>query len=215
MIAILYYLHDIPKYKHIKTKLNFCAHEMVNILQNASQNRDAAHKKITVSDIQNALAGAYMSIFPGKTMYTTSAHTLPRGQGPFAVLHCVRGLGGGKASVLWQRAVYTVDYSDSPSIIVVVNGHWSGRILVAASASADMSAIYPDLKIQNGEIKIIVECTIMGGYNFTDGRLGDDVSPREAFGLLILTPKNRRGCYFNTVAIFTPNPGLFDKTAPT
>jgi hypothetical protein len=199
--------------------MNFCAHEMANILQNASQNRDIDHRKITVDDIKNAMAAAYMSIFPGKTMYPISAHVLPRGIGPFAALYCVKGLGGGRACVLWRRAIYTVDSCCNPSKITVVDCCLTARTLVTASTNANASDICPGLKIENGEIKIIVECTIFYNhkdqiYKFTDGRWCKDVPPSKAFGFSILTPADKNSCYFNSIVIFTPKPGLFSETAP-
>jgi hypothetical protein len=55
-------------------------------------------------------------------------------------------------------------------------------------------------------------------YGFVDGRSCKDVSPREAFGFYIISPKGHGGTYdktyFNAVVIFTPKPGLFNETPP-
>jgi hypothetical protein len=50
---------------------------MANILQNISQNRE--NKKITKDDVKYAVAAAYLSIYPGKTMYTISNNRNPFG----------------------------------------------------------------------------------------------------------------------------------------
>jgi hypothetical protein len=51
-------------------------------------------------------------------------------------------------------------------------------------------------------------------FKLTDNRTWSKISPREAFGFLILTPKAQGGeFYFTSIVIFTPKPGLFDKNA--
>ncbi len=92
------------------------------------------------------------------------------------------------------------------------------------------SKIYPTLKINPNETKIIIEYNVhysqSSGCGFTDGRRTLKVSPSEAFGLRLykLSPPAIRGSqtgqgpndeiYFHSVVIFTPKPDLFTKTAP-
>jgi Flp pilus assembly protein TadG len=220
LITIIYYVHDLPKCVRIQERMEFVAHEMVNMLQNCSQNR--GDKKITKNDIKHAVAGAYLTVFPGKTMYTTSDRTAPLGYVSHGHVYAVRGNGNGTASVLWCIRFHNAYDCPSPSQIVL-DLPWNS--LVKRLTNSIPSNIYPDLKIQGTELKIIVECTFhyirvpTCGYKFTDGRLCADVSSKTAFGFLILTPPGisdsiRGGSYFHSVVIFTPKSGLFDGIAP-
>jgi hypothetical protein len=91
------------------------------------------------------------------------------------------------------------------------------RTLTRDGTNVAASIIHPNLKIKDGEIKVIIECAIFKytGFDYIDGRLSKNVSPREAFGFWMLSPKPIYVCYFNTVVIFTPKPGLFDDNGPT
>jgi Flp pilus assembly protein TadG len=215
LIAIIYYLHDISKYKRMQAKMNLCTHEVANILQNISQGRIG--KKITKNDIRYALAGAYLTVFPGKSMYTTLDRTAPMGYVSQGQLYCVRGNANGTANVLWCVRFHNA--YDCPSPLTIVLGSVAWESLVKNEAGAIPSVIYPELKIQSGETKIIVECAfhyyrdIKPGYKFTDGRYCQNVSSGDAFGFYALNLQ-KQGAFFRTVVIFTPKPGLFDATAP-
>jgi hypothetical protein len=205
-------MHDIPKYARMNSKMEFVAHEMVGILQNVSQNR--ANKKITLTDIKHAMFAAYLSIYPGVTMHGTASYHLPLGHFPHGWIYYVTGLAKGNASVVW----YVAFYSDGGTIfcdIPSTNQH-SGSI-IKCEQDVNPSEIYKDLTIKEGEVKVLIECSLYhhSGLIRTDGR---GCSPREAFGFWMLTPKlqSQNDCgYFNTVVIFTPKPGLFDATGPT
>jgi hypothetical protein len=81
------------------------------------------------------------------------------------------------------------------------------------------SAICPELSIKPGETKIIIENCIYflraSYFRLVDGRTWANISSREAFGFLLLTPKVQGDVfYFDSIVIFTPKPGLFDETPP-
>jgi hypothetical protein len=93
--------------------------------------------------------------------------------------------------------------------------------VVAYLKDAVPSKIHPDLKINPNEMKIIFERALcyhnLNNWMFSDGRLCRNVSIKDAFGFYLLIPKSasaRRRDYFQTVVIFTPNPGLFDENVP-
>jgi hypothetical protein len=207
--------------------MKFVAHKMVSILQNVSQNRDASNRKITISDIKNAMAGAYLSFYPGKTMYATGVQRHLYAHFSHGHIACIKGVDGGKASVLWivqfhtggNKEGYAID-PESVECGVVSESlpyqHAAG--VTKYQGNALPSGIHKDLTIQKDEIKILVECILYfhENYNkYADGRT--PTSAREVFKFLCLVPKpNKPGGrgYFNSVVIFTPNPGLFDETAP-
>jgi hypothetical protein len=79
------------------------------------------------------------------------------------------------------------------------------------------SEIHPNLKIKEGEVKILVECCHCydtGNGLFSDGRPCRDIPVSKAFGLWVMTvnPSSSGGkAFFPSVVIFTPKPGLFDR----
>jgi hypothetical protein len=210
-------MHDVPKYARMQAKIEFVAHEMVGILQNVSQNR--SNKKITRTDIKYAVAAAYLSIYPGKTMYTTDPHAHPYGHFPIIWMYYVVGESDGNASIVWGIHAY-VDGTATTSISIsnLVSTHIYS--LVTYLQNANPSAIHPKLRINPGERKIILECAYcyhlgLSNFKFSDGRTCANVSSKKAFGFWALPIKpSKEAGYFNAVVIFTPKPGLFDDNGP-
>jgi hypothetical protein len=141
----------------------------------------------------------------------------------------VKGRGGGKADVLWQ-VMCSLQRGTSPDSIE----HFGSRTahtnsIIGYYTNVPASSIYNDLTINDGEIKILLEVSLIyfygkTDYGFSDGRSCRNVTPREAFGFWMLSPRHKTAydktldsgaTYFNTVVIFTPKPGLFDETLPT
>ncbi|MDR0581293.1 MAG: hypothetical protein LBG04_04255, partial [Holosporaceae bacterium] len=104
LIAILYYVHDIPKYARMKERMEFCAHCAVNMIQNVSQNRE--NKLITINDIKNACASAHLTVYRGNTVYDPNRKV----DGNVPWVHCfvyyIKGMSDEKASVLWLGTVW-------------------------------------------------------------------------------------------------------------
>lgn len=201
LIALLCYIHDLSKYALMKERMEFVAHLMVNMLQNISQRRQ--NKRITATDIKYAISATYLAVYRGTTMWPMALHCLPLGHAPFVVICCVKGLANEKASVMWYKSYYSVDhYPCTPASM------GDGDSPNTNATNVDQSIIYPGLKIKEGEIKIIVDCSILVSYS--------QYSLRETLGFLILNPTySGRNVVFNTVVIFTPSPGLFNETHPT
>jgi hypothetical protein len=213
LLTFMWYIHDISKMARMREKMKFVGHEMAGIFQNISQNRE--NKRITSDDIKRAVAAAYLSVYPGKTMYTTSYCTTPLGYASQGYLYCVKGLENEKASAVWCVRWHSANESSSPGAITLI---WrDSRSIVNMSSNVDPSEIYPDLRIRKGEIKILIEVAFHyyfapdSTYGFTDSRKCSKVAPKTAFGFFVLNPP---GKYFNTVVIFTPKPGLFGDAAP-
>jgi Flp pilus assembly protein TadG len=219
LILLVYYLHDIPRLKHLNSRMKFCAHCMANILQNVSQDRE--DKKITLSYLRNTVAAAYLSIFPGKTIYTTSKSHAPFGYVLSGQIYCVKGLDNGNVSVMWCYRWHAADNSPSPSTITIQT-YRDPRSLVNTGTNVSPPSIYPGLSIQSGQIKILVEVafhyypsSVGTKYYFTDGRSCASVPAKTALGFWVLSPTSKGSAvFFNTVVIFTPKPGLFDETEP-
>jgi hypothetical protein len=203
----------------MQAKMDFCAHCIINILQNVSQKRE--NKRITWNDLKFAIVSGFSTIYPGKTMFCTKASTHVYGHCPIAFVVCVKGVGGGKASVLWAMM-----YSAQNSLSIDANNNTGLRDNHANSAirclkDVHPSQIYNGLEIKEKEMKILVECNIIyisdAANFFTDGRCCGNVSFREAMGFFILNPNaatkwKANSTHFSRVMIFTPKPGLFDET---
>jgi hypothetical protein len=223
LVALMYYMHDLPKLARIHERMEFCAHCMVNLLQNCSQNRE--NRRITANDIRYAVAAAFLTIYPGMTMYETSARRFRYGHFPHYWIYYIVGESDGTASMAWSITGWT-DMGGgvvNPNRICVeyhINSSHS-KSTVTYGKKKNPSLIYPGLTIKPGEKKIILECALcyhddMGTqYGFTDGRLIANVPAKKAFGFWILPIKaTRSSVFFNKAVIFTPKPGLFSETPP-
>lgn len=194
------------------------AQQMANVIQNISQKR--TDKRITQTDLMYAFAVSHQTMYPGKTMYYSG-----KGHGifhlPLANIYCVKGIENGKASCLWRAGVWTnSDSVISPETLrhdVTQAGVSNSIINYKTNASA--SEIYPNLKINSGDIKVIVELFSEWSASYKDNVGNQKSSLREALGLHVATSRYRGSgnpyYFFNTVVIFTPKPGLFDETAPS
>jgi len=225
LIILLYYVHDLSKLKRYYDQMEFVGQQMVNILQNISQNRE--DKRIKELDIKHAASLAYSSIFPGKTKFLSKSKTSDLGYNPLGFIYCVQGNEDSTASVLWARRFHMADNDAFTPNTVAYGSTIMTRTNVKNLTNAAPSEIYPTLKIDPGDIKIIVECTIhysmWDKYYFTDGRNHSKVSPSEAFGLKLykLSPpqtrdgKSNDAIYFSSVVIFKPlNKEMFTTDPP-
>ena len=81
------------------------------------------------------------------------------------------------------------------------------------------SEIYSGLKINPGEVKIIVDSCLYRNSDRMTTLEGTFPSHKEAFGFYLLNPKHvdessKSHYFFHSVIIFTPKPGLFSETNP-
>ncbi len=218
LIILLYYVNDLSKLKRYYEQTEFVAHQMVNILQNISLNKE---EKIKREDFFRAASLAYLSAYPGKTMYYNGAGRYAHDLSHLPKMHIyyVEGVADGKVSGVWglrrhltngkiptewdESDMYSSTSTDTDSQIT-----WGTNL--------DASIMYPGLKIKKGDKKIIVECVFFcdkNGMSQNNYVASDSQSTcaRKAFRLLFVTPKARGlANYFNSVAIFTPQrPELF------
>jgi hypothetical protein len=185
------------------------------MLQNVSQNR--TNKKITSNDFRISIISACLTIYPGKTMYCISQnpYVFFYGHSPFCFLHCVKGVANGKVSFLWRVMLSTQNDLLPTSMKHFGTRTAHGCSIVGYGSNMSPSSIYKDLKISDGETKILVEFgniyfSETNAFAFTDGTRTENVPPRQAFGFLLMNPKdNGEYAYFNDVIIFTPKLGLF------
>ena len=223
LIITIYYINDLATLQRWHSQTQFVAYQMAQMIQSISQNR--ASKAITANDLRNIVAAAYLSIYPGTTMFSTSEVPWKSffGHNAMGFIWYVKGNDNGTASVIWGRRFHTADQAVNPSTISIDTS--LSRCNVKNLQNAAPSEIYPSLTMKPGDKKIIIECAIhysqYYSYYFTDGRPTADVSPAKAFGLYLLPltlRPTRTGdndaLYFHQTVIFSPNPYLFTDTAP-
>jgi hypothetical protein len=202
----------------MQAKMEFITHEIVGMIQNVSQGR--ANKKITLNDLRYCISAAFLSFYPGTTQFAKSPAVFKQPGFVHGKFFCVVGNNDGTASVPWaMQYQYGGDStigSISPGNVRIVGALDDSRYITRVGDNKELSEICPKLSIKPGETKIIIENFIFfiehTTYKLTDNRTWLGISPREAFGFLILTPKAQgREFYFTSIVIFTPKPGLFDK----
>ena len=233
LIILLFYINDLIRIKRYYSQTEFVAQQFVNIIQNISQKRgasDSTKLKISIPDIKYAASLAFLSMYPGKTMYIigTSGARHELSHAPRLNIFYVKGLPGGKASCKWLLR-FLGDYASTP-ITLSSKSNTAGENARSVNVPADAttpSDIYPTLKIGENEEKIIVEVNlvnashIMNANNYVETDKQATLA-KKAFNCRLVTPKPleteaaaTEGWYFSSVVIFTPKPGLFSETPPT
>ena len=215
LIILLFYIHDLVKIKRYYSQTEFVAQQMANIIQNIAKKRVAEGQAVAIRDVVRAAKLAYLSIYPGTTMYRNDPERkyfhVPR-----VFVYYVEGDGNGKASCKWGLWIHT-----RRSVV----GKWNYGTFTSSDANStvtmgenvDPSSIYPTLKI-NEKSKVIIETQLSWSSDnseYTDVNGKKANSAREAFGCFLVTPKlHKATAYFPSVVIFTPYGG-FSKTVIT
>ncbi|MBO4405119.1 MAG: hypothetical protein J5821_00130 [Alphaproteobacteria bacterium] len=211
LIILLFYINDLVKIKRYYSQTEFVAQQMANILQNLAKKRAAEGKTLGPDDLSHAASLAYLTIYPGTTMYSTAEGSLRHGltHCPFFTVYYVEGMSEGKAKCKWGTA-FTSTYNKTPPFRfyknITANQTWS--TVTYNSSGVDASTIYPTLKVEEGKPKIILETTLYWTENMADTNGKKVNSAREAFGLRFVNPKRLYNLYFHSVVIFSPNKGF-------
>jgi hypothetical protein len=211
LAALLYYVHDLPKYEHIRSKTKLCIHCAVNMLQNISQN--SKDKRVTMQDIKRISCAAFLPYFgPGTKQYQGGGGTASIPYGGVVRLRYLEGRSNGIPMVLWE-AVCTANTVSKPSDASYSDAAGS----IPYNRKTDM---YPGLSVHEGEARIILEI----GFTGTLEEIGNYGS-RRCWGLHALTPGYKklemthiggsREIWFHRAIIFSPKPNLFDDSTPS
>jgi len=202
LIILLFYINDLMRIKRYYAQTEFVAQQMANIIQNISQKR--SNKRIYLNDIRYAASLAFLSMFPGNTRWTTDNSACPYAPG----LHMayVASESDNKASVKWLKN-YTNYNGTTPSTY----GYLTGGPYSSIKSGTDVtpSSIYPTLKINKGESKILIDINLYSEPYWHDHK--------KVFGLYLVKPKTSfaPARLFDSVVIFTPKDGLFSTDPPT
>ncbi|MDR1334039.1 MAG: hypothetical protein LBJ71_02365, partial [Holosporaceae bacterium] len=220
MIAVLYYLHDIPRLKRTQTQMNFCAHCAVNMIQNISQKRE--NKKIILQDFKYIFGPALIPHFGGGIdQYRVGEVSLyKRGYLMDWMLAYLKGMSNGQVKVLW--IVFNSHMSYPGNMTITVRNDTEIRpYLPAGGQIVDANQILNGLSIDEGDYKAIFAFApaTSSGVILPNGKNALTTSWREKFRFLLFTPDtlNGRGTYsggskyaapFVTKVVFTPKSKL-------
>ena len=189
------------------------AQQMVNILQNISQNRK--DKTVKLTDFKYAYHLASLSMYPGTTMLHKNG-CLELGHYPKFKIAYIKGESDGTAS--WKWIVDFPGSADSPASRTARSSiKETFPSFTKRATKVPPSEIHPLLKITPGEDKIIVESSIIYQPGTKNPQGYEPKSANEVFNIKMykLTPQSSMPkyngyWYFFSNAIFTPESGLFD-----
>lgn len=214
LIILLYYINDLSKLKRYYDQTEFVAQQMVNILQNIAYTRLQEGNTISLLDIKRAASLAYLSIYPGTTMFTTKLgsnyHVF--NHKPRIYMYYVKNNSDGTASVPWRLWIHSGDQINPNDWSHGYLKTTSPQSLVTVATNVPPSSIYPNLKMDDGNPRIIVEVQIRWDKNDQKDANGKTAySAREVFKLFAVNVKSKhkdKADYFTSVVTFTPNDGF-------
>lgn len=209
-LALLYYMHDVPKLQSIQNRVRFGTMCGVNMFQNVTQNR--ADEKVSRADFLRITCMAEMPFIGGGVQHYSSTVS---GKSPIQIqsqftLFYVKGVSSTKARIYWGVTNNGCGYPGlRTSAGLITSGtpswQWVTVIKVPIGRDVDQSSIHEDLHIKAGEVAMIVDQAF-----FAAGTK----SAKKLFGFLVYNPQPPAGCQntlFHSVVIFAPKPGLFSE----
>ncbi|MDR2782037.1 MAG: hypothetical protein LBB21_06345 [Holosporaceae bacterium] len=184
------------------------------MLQNVSANR--ANKRITKSDIIRIACVAFLPHFGGGTLQYANGNIVKKYSSVMA-LFCIQGTGNNKGKMTWS--MYQSGISGVANGFGVFNSgkhnYWAEFAKgLTFGAEYDLDVIHKGLKIEAGEIKIVVNVAIYIDTRFRFSS-GVYIKPTPSlWGFFIFNPKtgslDNMQEYFHCNVVFTPRPGLFE-----
>jgi hypothetical protein len=199
LVTILYFALDAPKHSLMKSRMKNSAYFSASMIQNISQNR--ADKRVTKKDLAFIITSSLMNIFHGLKQFNLIDSSINHCFG-LSYIYYVKGLPNGKASVLWVWDSGSM--ISTPTRSTGIGYGDNGYSIVRYKTNVNPQEIHKDLVINEEEIKIIIDIMLCSR---NDRKLG--------FYLLEPKGSTQAFCFFNTVTIFKPKPGLFSETPPS
>ncbi|MDR1235732.1 MAG: hypothetical protein LBJ96_01875 [Holosporaceae bacterium] len=221
MIAVIYYLHDVPKLKRTQNSMKFCAHCAVNMFQNISLGRP--NKRITLQDYKYISCSAFLPYYGGGTQQygglKLESYAIST---PQMSLCYLKGTGINKVKMIWAVVSNWGQPPPSRQIGTMRAGaSIHDHIMlprVYTDTEYDASYICEDLKINAGEVKMMVDVYLNASW-CPGGMFGKRRVSPGLWGLLVCSPEaeswgSNMGGWFHYKIIFTPKLGLFDEDLP-
>ncbi|MDR2780891.1 MAG: hypothetical protein LBB21_00285 [Holosporaceae bacterium] len=179
-------------------------------------------KLIGRADLGRIFSAASFVIYSGKTQFNLGGNRFKCGSFPLSYVFYVKGLGGGKASVIWM---WDSDMQgSSPYVGRVSKFANSSNVfatdrLVKYRVDEDASTICDGLKIAENQVKILIYYIPI----WTPGALwedGTDTNDYKKLLRLFVVPLSSVqesvlvGRYYSASIIFNSKPGLFNENGP-
>jgi len=215
LVILLFYINDLVRIKRMYSQTEFVGQQFANIIQNISHDN-----KITSNDIIHACCMAYLTIYPGTTMFYKGTG-FGLGHRPELFITYVVGNPDGTASCKWALHLFTNSAESPTKVSVGKETSQHKGSLVNFKQNVAPSIIYPSLKMNSTDKKIIVESAVLYQPGSKDSSGRQFNSSKDCFGYFLINPKPKTtmpqyNCewYYHSVNIFTPKVGLFTETAP-
>ena len=229
LIAILYFIMDAPLLRLYQLKLKNTAYFAANLIQNISDQRE--NKTISKKDLNQITICAFANLYRGLSIFNPN-----HSQYGHIYAYYVVGDDNDKATVKWVWD--SGEPGTNPNNPTGSNAYTSGtsinNSIVKFSSAAVANTIHKDLTIKKGEVKIILDVSIIipmaATYVAPTTQINqnnaaapiarsDEIrhSPAGRLGFYLIPVKNMRGTvnsFLNYVLIFSPKPGLFSATPP-
>lgn len=167
LIAILYFILDGPKLRLYQLQLKNTAHFAINMIQNLTDQR--ANKFINESDLKEVTLAAFANIYRSDLMLKKSTG-YPLGYYGHIYLWCVFGNEDGTASVQWVWASGSPGSNPTEFESTVFMDHSDdlNNTIVKFEKSVESTYIHKELIINPGEVKMILEVSLIVPYNALD-----------------------------------------------
>ncbi|MDR2781264.1 MAG: hypothetical protein LBB21_02275 [Holosporaceae bacterium] len=219
LIAILYYIHDVPKAKRIKSEVEFCANCAVNLLQNNG-------RRVTIADLTNISCIAFLPHFGGgEKQYSFENNRKVWKYSSVIALFYLVGTGHNTAKIKWYAGQNGLQNPRGGRSFWVVK---SGTVNSWTSFAAELllnndyhtSKIMDGLTINAGEVKMVLYASL---YIATFCLMSDGKNIKSTpslWNFLVLNPRAEHirdlshYVYFDNAVVFTPKSGLFSEIPP-
>ena len=162
LVSILYFILDGPGLRLYQLKLKNTAHFAVNLLQNLTDQRE--DKFINVNDLKRVTLSAFSNIYRSSLMLKDSRKKgYPLGHYGHIYVWCIFGNEDGTASVkwVWASGAPGVTPTGCSSSIFKESSNELNNSIIKFGKSVTPTYIYKDLVINPGEIKIILEVSLI------------------------------------------------------
>lgn len=163
-MALLYYMHDVPKMEFYKSKTRFIAACAANMFQNISQKR--ADKRITKRDYAYISAVAPFARWNGSYFRSSMSASNPLFLHDQLVLYYVKGVGNNKVNVVWAMrfSPATPLPPERVNKLIFFNGGaatdaWC-TLQVKTNTPIAASEIDKDFHLEEGEVAMILDCNL-------------------------------------------------------
>ncbi len=218
LIGLLFLINDFIREKSYRDKTDFVSLQMVNILQNIGYtDHEIGINNLSQDRAKDAVALAYLSIYPGTTMYKKDASGHGLIHTPQVNIYCVSKdedeSDDISSSCVWGWRIRSIDSSTNPETLdcsdISADSNFS---IINWKTNTNPTSIYPNLSVSKSTPKkMIVEASLHWEPNQSSasGRKVD--ASGKVFGCFGHNPSSatsKKGynySFFPAICTFTPN----------